>query len=256
VQQKKLGAMLGFCETARCRRVVLLSYFGETHHVACGNCDICLEPPQTWDAMEAAQKVLSAALRTGQNFGAGYLIDILLGRKDERIEQNGHDKLPTFGAGKEHSETIWRSVVRQMIGEGLLHVNAARHGILEMTEKARPVLRGEQPVLFRKAAEKKSRNRKRDAFQITDGAGTIPPDEMLLQSLRDCRRSLAAAQNVPAYVIFHDTTLKEMAARKPLTPEALRTITGIGETKLARYGAAFLGVIKNYNHTAHAPDDF
>jgi ATP-dependent DNA helicase RecQ len=256
MQQKKLGAMLGFCETARCRRMVLLNYFGEMHHAACGNCDICLNPPQTWDATIAVQKILSAALRTGQSFGAGYLIDLLLGRKDPRMEEKGHDKLPTFGAGKEHAENVWRSVIRQMIAEGFLHVNAARHGTLEMTEKARPVLKGEQPVFFRMVAEKKPRNRKRDAARAADDAPMTAPDEALLQALRDCRRGLAAAQNVPAYVIFHDTTLKEMAARKPLTQESLRTISGVGETKLARYGETFLEIIKKHKPPTKVQDDF
>jgi ATP-dependent DNA helicase RecQ len=254
VQQKKLGAMLGFCETARCRRMVLLNYFGETHHTPCGNCDVCLDPPQTWDASVAVQKILSAALRTGQRFGAGYLISLLLGRADERMEQNTHDRLPTFGAGKEHSETTWRSVIRQMIAEEFFNVSP--HGALEMTEKARPVLKGTQTVSFRTVTERKLRNRRRDKTATANDTLTPAADELLLQALRDCRRSLAAAQGVPAYVIFHDTTLKEIAAHKPATPEALRGISGVGETKLARYGAAFLEIVISHKTSAGDFGDF
>jgi ATP-dependent DNA helicase RecQ len=243
ILHQKLNAMLGYCEAASCRRVLLLRYFGEDNHTPCGNCDICLSPPQTWEGTVAAQKALSAVLRTGQRFGSGYLIDLLLGKADERMTNNGHDRLPTFGIGKELSETGWRSVLRQMIAGGLLHVNHERYGALEMTEKARPVLKGAESIVFRTMEEKKRKGKRDKAEEI---APVDPADEALLQALRECRRQLAQAQNVPAYVIFHDSTLKEMAARKPQKPDALRRITGVGDTKLERYGEAFLAILREH----------
>ncbi|MGE3622824.1 MAG: DNA helicase RecQ [Bdellovibrionales bacterium] len=241
VVRGKLDAMLGFCETVTCRRVALLDYFDEKSQ-PCGNCDICLEPPETWDGTVAAQKILSAALRTGQRFGSGYLMDVLLGKPTERILLNGHDKLPTFGVGKELAEKAWRAVIRQMIAGGFLHSNAAHYGALEVTEMARPVLKGGVKVPLRRLAEKPRRARRDKETAQADHA---PPDENLLEALRGLRRELAASQNVPAYVIFHDSTLREIAQRKPKTLDDMRDITGVGSRKLARYGEALLGVIRH-----------
>jgi ATP-dependent DNA helicase RecQ len=245
--QQKLNAMLGFCETAVCRRTVLLRYFGENHSEPCGNCDICLDPPETWDGLVAAQKLLSAALRTGQRFGSAYLIDLLLGKPTDRIMQNGHDSLPTFGVGQDMTEDQWRSTARQVVAAGLLHANGARHGALEVTAEARPILRGEKPISFRRVTEKPRSAKERRAAASVDDKDV---DAMLLQTLRDCRKKLAAAQNAPAYIIFNDATLREMAAKRPQTEEQLRAISGVGEQKLERYGSAFLEVLRD-----HVPSD-
>ncbi len=240
VLRQKLEAMLGYCETVQCRRSVLLGYFGEKN-APCGNCDICLDPPESWDGSIAAQKLLSAALRTGQRFGAGYLMDVLLGKPTERITRNGHDKLPTFGVGKDLPEKAWRAIVRQIVAAGLLHANAAHYGALELTDKARPVLKGETPLRLRRVTEKSTR-RERDRKR-GQGDALPPANEFLFAALRECRKSMAEAQNVPAYVIFHDSTLREIAERQPRTLDDLRGISGIGERKLERYGNALLDVL-------------
>jgi ATP-dependent DNA helicase RecQ len=241
--QQKLNAMLGYCESAVCRRVVLLRYFGENRVEPCGNCDVCLDPPETWDGTIAAQKLLSAAWRTGQRYGSAYLIDVLLGKNTDRIIQNGHDRLPTFGVGRDMTEKEWRSTVRQTVAAGLLHANSAHHGALELTVESRPVLRGERPISFRRMTEKpRAGKERRSAAQVEDR----DVDPMLLQALRDCRKKLAAAQNAPAYIIFTDASLREMAARRPQTEEQFRAVNGVGEQKYARYGQTFLEVLRNY----------
>jgi ATP-dependent DNA helicase RecQ len=240
-QHRKLGAMLGYCETVGCRRQFLLGYFDETHQ-PCGNCDTCLHPPTTWDGTVAAQKVLSAALRTGQNYGAGYLVDVLLGNPDERLLRNGHDKLPTFGIGKDLSEAGWRSVIRQLVAADLMRVNMGRHGALEMTESARPLLKGQTVLQLRVLAERTRRARRKG--QDDDAPPPTSHEEALFQTLRNCRKQLAAAQNLPAYIIFHDQTLRLMAAAQPKTLEELATIDGVGAQKLARYGTAMLTALR------------
>jgi len=242
VMQQKLEAMLGYCETVQCRRAVLLQYFGDECK-ACGNCDICRQPPATWDGTVATQKLLSAAIRTGQRYGAGYLKDVLLGKTNARIEQNGHDKLPTFGIGKELSEREWNSVLRQVIAAGLLFSDAAKYGALQLTDKARPILKGEIVVPLRRFQE---RARKRRREELTEQTAETPVDQRLYEELRICRKTLADAQNVPAFVIFHDSTLREMAQVMPETPDVMRTISGIGERKLERYGRIFIEVIRKY----------
>jgi len=250
VLRQKLDAMLGYCETVQCRRTVLLDYFGE-RGAPCGNCDICLEPPETWDGTVAAQKLMSAAVRTGQRFGAGYLLDLLLGKPTERIVHNGHDQLPTFGVGKDLSERTWRAIARQLIAAGFLQADAAHFGALGLTDKARPILKGEATVSLRRLAEK-TRRRRRD--ERRRDAALTPIDEALFTELREARKKLAEAQNVPAYVIFHDSTLREMVQRRPRTPGALRDISGVGERKLDRYGEVFLNILKR--HAESAPPDF
>lgn len=241
-QQQKLGAMLGYCETVRCRRQFLLGYFDEAHH-PCGNCDTCLHPPVTWDGTVAAQKVLSAALRTGQNFGAGYLIDVLLGKDDARVVRNAHDQLPTFGVGKDLPEATWRSVIRQLIAADYLHVNMARHGVLELTGAGRPLLRGQTTLELRQATERPRRTRQHDQQDIS---APTDQEESLFQALRQCRRQLAQEQNLPAYIIFHDRTLRLMAAARPRTLDDLAAIDGVGVQKRARYGDAILNAVKEF----------
>ncbi len=242
VVHQKLEAMLGLCELSTCRRQALLAYFDETLPEPCGNCDNCLDPPETWDATVAAQKALSTVYRTGQRFGVNYLIDVLLGKEDERITRFGHDRLSTYGIGTEFNATEWRGIFRQLIALGYLAVDAEGHGALKLTEKCRPLLRGEEMLQLRKQrkAAKATRERKAKA------AGLRSVDEPLFEALRALRMSLAQEQGVPPYVIFHDSVLMTMARRRPQTLEAFGTISGVGEQKLARYGEAFVDVIREH----------
>jgi len=234
----KLEAMLGLCELTTCRRQALLAYFGEQRDEPCGNCDNCLEPPETWNATEAARKALSCVYRTGQRFGVNYLIDVLTGREEERIRRFGHDRLQVYGLGRELNGNEWRSVFRQLIARGYLRVDMDGHGALKLTETCRPLLRGEQPLQLRK---RKKPPRKPKAGREKVAAGELrPDDEPLFHQLRDLRARLAREQNVPPYFIFHDSTLVAMARHRPASEAELRQLPGVGETKLQRYGQAFL----------------
>ncbi len=244
IERQKLDALLGFCESTRCRRQVLLGYFGETLDEPCGNCDVCLDPLPVFDGTVAAQKALSCVYRTGQIFGAGHLIDVLLGGQTERVRRFGHDKLSTYGIGKEHGRDEWRSIFRQLVAHGLLTVDIEGHGGLRLGPGARPVLRGERAIELRRdlAQALKVSAKAKPRSKIFDQ----PLDESLFSALRAKRLDLAKAQGVPPYVIFHDTTLAELARLKPDRLEQLTGITGIGESKLARYGETFLGVIAEH----------
>ncbi|HYC14505.1 MAG TPA: DNA helicase RecQ [Stellaceae bacterium] len=242
IERQKLNALLGFCETASCRRQVLLGYFGEREHPPCGNCDTCLEPPRSWDGLVVAQKALSAVARTGERFGVEYLTDVLLGDRTDRIAQFGHDRLKTFGVGTELDKRQWRSVFRQLVAQGHLDVDIEGHGGLRLGESAREVLRGELPVPLREEAARRPRVARARAAQAAAeiAAG---PDEALWQRLRAKRLELAREQGVPPYVIFHDTTLLEMVRQRPRDRASLALIPGIGRSKLERYGEIFLGLI-------------
>jgi len=245
VERHKLDAMLGFCEVTTCRRQALLRYFDDDLPAPCGNCDTCLEPVATWDGTEAAQKALSVVYRTGQRFGVNYLIDVLLGKEDERIRGFGHDRLPTFGIGRELEAGPWRSVFRQLVAGNLLTVDLEGHGGLRLTEAARPVLRGEQRIELRqdRKREKTSRDKSRTprASHLVDTA-----DEPLWEALRSCRTAIARAQGVPPYVIFHDATLLDMLQQRPQSSSEMRQVSGVGERKLELYGNAFLDVIRQH----------
>jgi ATP-dependent DNA helicase RecQ len=238
VSTVKLDALLGLCETAGCRRVRLLEYFGEASE-PCGNCDTCLEPPRTWDATEAAQKALSCIYRTGQRFGAVHLIDVLRGRATERVAQWGHDRLPVFGVGADIDEASWRNVFRQLVALGFAAPDHAAYGALQLTEASRAVLKGEQRVAMRELQPRKGRLAK------TRGAAkaAVAGDAGLLDRLKAWRLEQARAQAVPAYVILHDRTLAEIASLRPPDIGALSGISGIGTKKLERYGDALLRII-------------
>jgi len=232
----KLDALLALCESATCRRQRLLKYFGEDSQ-ACGNCDICLNPPQTWDGTEAARKALSCVFRTDQRFGAVHVIDVLLGHDTDRIRQWHHNALSTYGIGKELSEKDWRAVFRQLVALGYLEIDHASYGALKLSANSRPVLKGEQTVMLRKQIEKKTTREiasKSPAAQL-DQAGKI-----LFESLRTWRAAAAKQHSLPAYVIFHDATLAEIAQICPQTISQLRKITGIGARKLESYGDALI----------------
>ncbi|HRJ51288.1 MAG TPA: DNA helicase RecQ [Candidatus Thiothrix moscowensis] len=246
VEHHKLQAMLGLCEMTACRRQALLDYFGEPTPEPCGNCDNCQHPPEVWEAATAAQKALSCVYRTGQRFGVNYIIDVLLGKSDFRISQFRHDQLSTYGIGKEHSESEWRNIFRQLIALGYLNVDVDGHGGLRLTDKARPLLRGEEGLSLRKEQKRervrKERNRAERA-EKPEFAALSAEAKALFEALRNLRLRLAQEQGVPPYVIFHDATLLHMANERPQTLTEMRGITGVGERKLAQYGQAFLEVV-------------
>ena len=247
---RKLDALLGYCELTTCRRRTLLSYFGEETTEPCGNCDNCLTPVEAWDATEAAQKALSCVSRTGQRFGAVYVIDVLRGRNDERIRRFGHDALSTYGIGCDLGPYEWRSVFRQLVARGLLKVDMEGYGTLSLTDASRAVLRGEVRVHMRRDLRPKSAPRSRKAAAAPpadpESSGSLPWDEKLWEALRERRLQLAREQGVPPYVVFHDASLRQMAERRPQTLEEFAQITGVGDTKLDRYGEAFLAVIREH----------
>jgi len=234
----KLDALLGLCETAGCRRVRLLGYFGEASG-PCGNCDSCLEPPQTWDATEAARKALSCIYRTGQRFGAVHLMDVLRGKATDRVTQWNHDQLNVFGAGADLDEATWRTVFRQLVALGYARPDHDAYGGLQLTEAARAVLKGEQAVQMRRAVPGKGRKAKARA-----SSGIAGVDEALLARLKAWRSGEARAQSVPPYVVFHDSTLAAIAAERPGSLDALAGIAGIGAKKLERYGPALLSLLE------------
>ena len=237
----KLDALVGLCEAASCRRVALLSYFGEASQ-ACGNCDVCLNPPTLWDGTEAAQKLLSTVYRTGQRFGAGHVIDVLLGKTTEKIERFGHSQLSVFGIGASQTDKIWRAVLRQLVVRGLLEVDHTAYGALKLTAAAKPVLKGEEIIMLR-AIEARPARSKKSRFAPSSGAGVHDDEDPLFLSLRAWRRETANEKGVPAYVILHDASLREIAARRPATLDELGAIPGLGVKKLEAYGEALLAVV-------------
>ncbi|HEX7775619.1 MAG TPA: DNA helicase RecQ [Parvibaculum sp.] len=244
VERAKLDALLGVCETTACRRQTLLKHFGEHYEGGCGNCDTCLTPSETWDGTEAARKALSAIYRTGQRFGAGHVIDVLRGNKTEKIERFGHDGLPTFGVGKDIDLKGWQSVFRQLAARTIISADHAAFGALKLEERARPILQGHETIEFRR--DPVSTGRRRQAKGGEAEMSSSPEEETLFQALRSERLRLAREQGVPPYVIFHDTSLREMTRRKPATLDEMSDIPGVGGAKIARYGAAFLAVIASF----------
>jgi ATP-dependent DNA helicase RecQ len=240
VERHKLDAMLAFCEITTCRRQALLAYFDDPLEQPCGNCDTCLNPLETWDATLASQKALSCVHRTGQRFGVNHLIEVLLGKESDRIVQFGHHRVSTHGIGKEFTATEWRTIYRQLIARGLLSVDLDGYGGLHLTEASRPVLRGETKLMLRKMRKIRGKQRSRQPQRME----VSNENEPLWQALRDLRFQLAQAQGVPAYVIFHDATLIEMAQTRPANKQQLSMISGVGDHKLERYGEAFLSVLK------------
>jgi ATP-dependent DNA helicase RecQ len=241
----RLNALLGLAEALGCRRQVLLGYFGEASE-PCGNCDLCDRPAQLFDATDAVRKALSAILRTGEWFGAGHLIDILTGSATPKVQEKGHDQLPTFAVGRELSKPAWGAVFRQMMGRDLVRPDTDRHGALRMTEAARPVLRGEaQVVLRRDTVVAADEDRPMVRAQVAD------EDLGLLALLKAKRRALAETQNVPAYVVFPDKTLIEMAEKKPATLDQMAGISGVGARKLESYGQVFLEAINGAGDQMH-----
>ena len=240
----RLNALLGLAEALECRRTTLLGYFGEEAQ-GCGNCDLCDRPPETFDATEAVQKALSAALRTGEYFGAGHLIDVLTGNETEKVRARGHDDLPTFGVGRDIDRRGWQAIFRQMMGHDLVRLDPERHGALRITEAAHPVLRGEQAITLRRDTMQKTPRRPAAKALVSE------EDAPLLSALKAKRRALAEAAKMPAYIVFNDRTLIEMAERRPQTLDDMARISGVGAKKLEQYGAAFLEVIRGEAEAMH-----
>ena len=244
LQGRKLEALLGYCETIECRRGVLLGYFGETYATPCRNCDNCLQPVETWDGTVAAQKALSCVYRTGQRFGAAHLTDVLVGNDSQTALRHGHNRIKTFGVGRELSPAEWRSVFRQLVANGLLTVNLAEISGFRLTEKSWPVLKGTQPVRLRKDEPPQRAARSVRPAAATAGDVGDDFDPPLFEKLRQLRLEISKSMNVPPYVVFHDKTLKEMAARRPSGRAELLRITGVGERKAEQYGELFLKAIQ------------
>ncbi|HZX77182.1 DNA helicase RecQ [Lysobacter sp.] len=240
LELRKLDALLGYCESTQCRRQGLLGWFGEAHGGACGNCDNCLEPPRSWDGTEAARKALSCVYRTGQRFGAGHIIDVLRGVNTDKVQQWGHERLSTWGIGSDLDERQWRGVFRQLVAAGLLEADIDHHGALRLTAASGPVLKGERELRFRHEAPKPSRGRKSRGGTTAPMIDLDPDSQLRFDALREWRTATAREQNVPAYVIFHDSTLRAIAQAAPDDLDELARVPGIGASKLDRYGEAVL----------------
>ena len=247
-ENHKLESLLAWCETTDCRRHSLLDYFGDDQfaHIygeACGNCDTCLIPPQTWDGTQAAQKLLSCVYRSGQRFGAAHVVDILLGKHTEKTQQHGHDKLSTFGIGQGLGEQQWRSLIRQLLIRGLLEIDLQGFGGLRLTEQSRPVLRGEVTLALRVDSNESGAREQRSRNRQVDVAPELQP---LWQALRECRKRIADTLGIAPFMVFHDATLRLMAVEQPLDSTRLLGISGVGQSKLERYGDEFIAVIRAF----------
>lgn len=250
IEQHKLNAMLGYCELVTCRRQQLLRYFEETLPEPCGQCDICKQAPQTYDGTEAAQKLMSAVVRTGQRFGAGHVIDVLRGKITDKTQQFRHQELPTFGLGSEQSQSYWRSVLRQLMARGLIIADVENYGGLRLTPECRPILRGETTLQLRhdrndRSGKAEGRNGARSSAASKRAAmeSLTPAARELFEQLRSLRKQLADEKGVPSYVVFSDKTLRQMAAEAPQDKTALAMIEGVGAVKLERYADDFLQVL-------------
>jgi ATP-dependent DNA helicase RecQ len=244
VERRKLDALLGFCETTVCRRQVLLNYFGEEYTSSCQRCDNCLEPVATWDGKIAAQKALSCVYRTDQRFGVKHLIDVLLGKETPQVLRFSHHKISTFGVGKEYDQTQWQSIYRQLIAAHFLTSEMSMYGSLRLTSKSLPLLRGEESIAFRYEVKKpKVKTKSVAAGKKEKISLPTPTGNALWSALKEKRLALAREQGVPPYVIFHDSTLIEMCDKKPRTLDDFAMLSGVGQSKLLRYGEKFIEVI-------------
>ncbi|MEQ8260919.1 MAG: DNA helicase RecQ [Alcanivorax sp.] len=243
-EHQRLEAMLGLCEVTHCRRQALLHYFGENLEQPCGNCDTCLNPPQTFDATEASQKALSCVFRTGQRFGVNHLVDVLTGNRSDKVAAAGHDHVSTWNIGGEFAANQWRAIYRQLVARGLLAVDADGYGALKLTEICRPYLRGEVPLHLRKDAAKAAERTRRSKPQVAEA------DRQLWEALRARRKQLADEAGVPPYVIFHDATLMDMLALRPRDRDEMAAVSGVGDRKLEAYGDAFLAVLDEHTDAA------
>ncbi len=245
VERRKLEAMIGLCEGATCRRQSLLGYFGEQSE-RCGRCDLCRGGVSLIDGTVAAQKVLSAVVRTGQRFGAAYICDLVHGKESEQIRRNGHVQLKTFGVGSDKPVAAWRAILRQLFAAGAVAENGDGYGGLSLTDKGEAILFGREPVQLRPDPEPKAPKERRRATQDDDTLGLSDTDEALFQHLRGLRATLARQEGVAAYMIFPDRTLIEMARAKPVDLWALRSVHGVGERKRDAYGQPFVEAVAEF----------
>jgi len=236
---RNLNALLGYCETTTCRRSLLLGWFGEHHEGGCGNCDNCERPPESWDGTDAARKALSCVYRTGQRFGVAHLIDVLRANDTEKVRRNGHDRVSTWGIGTDLDQRTWQAVFRQLVAAGMVEASD-RHGSLRLTADATPVLRGEREVRFRTDP---GRPRRARASTAAIDAPLDDDAQVRFELLRRWRAAEAKEQGVPAYVIFPDRTLASIAAAPPADRDDLLAVSGVGATKLERYGDAVMRVL-------------
>ena len=241
IDRQRLNALLALCEAPRCRRQTLLSYFGETSE-PCGNCDLCMEGVERFDGTVEAQKAMSAIVRTGERFGVEHLVAILCGERTENVAKFNHDKLPTFGVGSDRKNVEWRSIFRQLSATGLITQDMMEHGRWAVTDEGWRVLKGESRIELRKDLASAKANGGRVRAVPAQPVGDADAD--LLAVLKALRAKLAKAQRVPAYIVFSDRSLVDMATHRPASPRAMREMHGVGETKLERYGAAFLDIIQ------------
>ena len=239
IEHRRLNALLGICETAGCRRQALLAVLGETKAEPCGNCDTCREPPECLDGTVPAQKVLSALLRTGQRFGAGHIVDILVGGRTDAVLRHGHDALPTFGVGTEFDRNGWRSVVRQLVAAGIVAIDTTGFGGLTVGEAGRPVLKGETPVTLRRAVATAKQSKRSGSADLQ----VSPENADLFAALRRERLTIARELSLPPYTVLHDRSLIELAEIRPTTLDGFAAIHGVGQAKLEKFGTRFLGVI-------------
>lgn len=240
IERHKLNAMGAFAEAQTCRRLVLLNYFGEGRQETCGNCDICLDPPRRYDGLVDAQKALSCIYRVNQRFGMGYVVEVLRGANSQRIRELQHDKLPVYGIGREQGHEHWVSVIRQLIHLGLVTQNIANHSALQLTEAARPVLRGDIPLML--AVPRVAVLKPRLSQKVFGGNY----DRKLFAKLRKLRKAIADDENIPPYVVFNDATLIEMAEQMPVSPGEMLSVNGVGMRKLERFGQPFMALIRDH----------
>ena len=249
IERHKLNAMVALAEAQTCRREALLRYFGEAPEGECGNCDVCLDPPDCYDATGDAQRALSCVYRLRESFGVGHVVDVLRGADSARIRERGHDRLSTYGIGAHLTANAWSTLLRQLIHRGYLEQDVGHHSVLRLTPASWPILRGEGRLSL--ARPRRETFRDGGSFPRRSATGSVGSsseglavaDAELFERLRTLRRSLADAQSVPAYVVFSDATLWDMVARRPRDDSELLVVTGVGERKLQRYGAAFLEVL-------------
>ena len=247
IQMQKLNTLIGYSETANCRRQILLSYFGEDSKT-CGNCDTCLNPPKTIEGKVPAQKILSAILRTNERFGTAHIVDVLLGKSTEKIMQFGHDKIKTFGIGSEYSRKEWLSFIRQLVANGILNVDVEGHGNITFTPKTKAILKGEKNIQFTFRQDKYNKKETKSQYykKIEPQYDFDNIEKELLIELKNKRTYFSKKYKVPSYIILHDKTIFELVFQKPQSPDQLKNISGFGEVKIKKYGDGFLKVIKKH----------
>ncbi|OJF91842.1 ATP-dependent DNA helicase RecQ [Pararhizobium antarcticum] len=246
VERSKLNALLAICETAGCRRQAILKHFGEAHGGQCGNCDTCNTPVETWDGTEAAIKALAAVYRTGERFGTGHVVDVLMGVENEKTQRFGHADMPVFGAGKDVPAKTWQSVFRQLLAAGLVHVDQTAFGALKLTEEASAVFKRQRQILFRKDRPTSGKGKTARGAPSSAKSSLSERDGELFEALRNARMTIAKGLSVPPYVVFPDTTLIAFATERPTSRTDLLGISGVGQSKLEKYGDVFLAVIRQH----------